>query len=122
MRAASAPLLGSLCWDDGGAIVGGGGGGASAAGGDDSTPAGSSNADLRAQSSGATATVAFQNGAGGDDWAWSPVLASAGETEAAGIFNTDRDIVLPYKLIIEALHTGGNPQQRSPPNCCCPQP
>jgi hypothetical protein len=65
------------------------------------------------------------------------VLASAGETEAAspsgsllalsspqasGIFNTDRDIVLPYKLIIEALHTGGNPQQRSPPNCCCPQP
>ena len=120
MRAASAPSPGTFGWDDGGADTG-----------DD----GSGGDELRSQSGGAAVAAAAWSGAGGDDWAWSPVVApAAGEPDPAssgksplamsasastsllalsspqgsGIFNTDRDILLPYKLIMEAMHTGAD--------------
>ena len=73
---------------------------------------------------GAAVPAPFAGGAGGDDWAWAPSVAGADEEPCAleqlpaspftlsspqtsGIFNTDRDGVLPYNLMMKALHTGG---------------
>jgi len=74
---------------------------------------------------GAAAPAPFAtSGAGGDDWAWAPSVAGADEEpcaleqlpaspftlsspQSSGIFNTDREGVLPYKLMMKALHTGG---------------
>ncbi len=76
-------------------------------------------------SGGATVPAPFAtSGAGGDDWAWAPSVAGVDEEpcaleqlpaspftlsspQSSGIFNTDREGVLPYKLMMKALHTGG---------------